>query len=378
MRIAIQAADLDYHRIDGTRVYILNLLKFFGALAPKDEFLIYHRSDFNPALRPPVFPNYQIKKAKFPFLWTQTRFALEVFNDNPDVLWMPMHNFPLLRRKKMKTVVTIHDLAFKFFPSYFPRKDLRKINYLTDWAVKRADKIIAVSQSTKNDILKVYPEISEEKIKIIYHGFDEKLFQKETKKEKSDYFFSKFNLLVGGQNSKFILYVGAIQPRKNLKTLIQAFEIYKRKNTFSSDLKLVLAGEKAWLWEETLDLLEKSPFRADIVFWERPDFEEVAFLYRYARVFVFPSLYEGFGIPILEAFAAETPVIAADNSSLREAGGEAAKYFLASDARDLAEKIEKVLENENIRATMIAKGKEQARRFSWEKCARETLEYLKS
>ncbi|KKQ43642.1 MAG: hypothetical protein US63_C0048G0001, partial [Candidatus Moranbacteria bacterium GW2011_GWC2_37_8] len=106
MKIAIHAADLDSDRIDGTRVYMINMLKNFGKLSVEDSFCIYHKSDFNPRLTPPNFANYAIKKIPFPFFWTQLRFAWEIFRDNPDVVWMPMHNAPAFRRKKIKVVIT--------------------------------------------------------------------------------------------------------------------------------------------------------------------------------------------------------------------------------------------------------------------------------
>ena len=144
MRIAINAADLDHQRIDGTRIYIWNMLKNFGPDADdRDQFLIYHKSEFNPELAFPIFENYKIKKLPFPFWWTQTRFGWEIFREKPDVLWMPMHSLPYLRSKKTKTVVTIHDLAFKIFAQFFPKKDLRRLNWFTDYAVRHADKLIA-------------------------------------------------------------------------------------------------------------------------------------------------------------------------------------------------------------------------------------------
>ena len=371
MKIAIQAADLDNKRIDGTRVYLLNVLKFLGEISSEDEFLIYHRKEFNRKLAPADFPNYAIKQKDFPFLWTQIRFALELWRDNPDVLWMPMHNMPLIRRKKMKTVVTIHDLAFKLFPESFPAKDLRSINFLTDNAVKNVDKIIAISQSTKKDILKFYPEVGEEKIKVIHHGFDAVLFQKNISEQESGKVLGNYNL----KAKSYLLYVGAIQPRKNLEVLIKAFEIYKKNN---KNIKLVLAGSKAWLWEGIFERIEKSEFRKDIIETGRVGFNELAALYQNASVFIFPPKYEGFGIPILEAFASGVPVISAKNSSLEEVGGTAAEYFQTEDAEELAEKMKKVAGDEVLRKEMIKKGAERAAHFSWEKCARETLEYLKS
>jgi len=372
MKIAIQAADLDNKRIDGTRVYLLSILRHLGKISTEDEFIIYHKNKFNPELTPPDFPNYEIKKLKFFKLWTQTKFALGIWRDKVDVLWMPMHNLPILRRKNLKTVVTIHDLAFKQFPETFPKKDLFQLNFLTDLAVKHSDKIIAISESTKRDILKFYPKIKEEKIKVIYHGFDAGLFENNFSIEDIRRVLRKHNLKV----KKYLLYVGAIQPRKNLETLIKAFEIFKSRN--DSDLKLVLVGGKAWNWEPTIDAIEKSPQREDIIATGSVPFEELAIIFQNAKIFVFPSCYEGFGIPILEAFAAGVPVISADNSSLTEVGGEAAKYFNCNDCGELAEKIEKVLSSIDLQSDLVQKGKKQLAKFSWEKCARETLDFIKN
>jgi len=369
MKIAIQASDLDHARIDGTRVYILNLLKHFGKIDSTDNFLIYHKNTFNPELVPPEFPNYQIiQKNGWPF-WTQTRFAFEIFKAKPDILWMPMQALPLLRRKNLKTVVTIHDLAFKIFPKHFPKNDLRRLNFLTDLAIRKSDKIIAVSHSTKNDILKFYPEINEEKIKVIYHGFDAELFAKNISPEKNKEILSRYAL----RASRYVIFVGAIQPRKNLIELIKAFEIFKQNS--GSDTKLVLAGEKAWMWQETENLASQSPYNEDIIITGKLKFEDLSILLANAGVYVLPSLYEGFGMPILEAFAAKVPAILAQNSSLPEVGGEAVLYF--QNQTELAEMIEMVLENEDLRMCMIKKGEEQLKKFSWEKCAQETLEFIK-
>ncbi|PJA87527.1 MAG: hypothetical protein CO140_03860, partial [Candidatus Moranbacteria bacterium CG_4_9_14_3_um_filter_40_7] len=145
MKIAIQTADLDSSRIDGTRVYIQNLLKHFGHISPADDFWLYHRSDFNPELAPPIFPNYRVIQKAWPFFWTQVRFAFEIWRDQPDVLWMPIQALPVFRRKKLKTIITIHDLAFKYFPKDFKIKDFYKIDYFSDYAIRHSDKIIAIS-----------------------------------------------------------------------------------------------------------------------------------------------------------------------------------------------------------------------------------------
>jgi glycosyltransferase involved in cell wall biosynthesis len=369
MKIAIHAADLDHDRIDGIRVYLLHMLKNFALIDRKDTFNVYHQDDFNPRLAPPKFANYLIKKLPFPFFWTQTRFAWQLFFDKADVLWMPVHNVPIFRRKKLKIVVTIHDLAFKIFPQYFPKGDLIKLNRLSDLAIENADQIIAVSQATKNDILRFYPQITEERVTVIHHGFDGSIFSKKVSQAESTPILSKFKI----QNSKFILYVGAIQPRKNLGVLIEAFEKTKAKNP---QLKLVIAGAPAWQYECTLEKIAQSQFRDDIVITGTLPFDQIGVLYQNALAFVFPSLYEGFGIPVLEAMASGAPVILANNSSLPEVAGDNALYFDTKDCNDLARCLEDLITNKELRETMIEKGRKHVLEFSWEKCAQLTLDVI--
>ncbi|HLN18815.1 MAG TPA: glycosyltransferase family 1 protein [Patescibacteria group bacterium] len=372
MKIAIQAADLDAARIDGTRVYIAQCLKYFGKLDPASQFLVYHKGEFNPELAPPDLPNYAIIKKHLPYFWTQTRFAGHLLKSKPDVLWMPMHNIPVFRHPGMKTVVTIHDLAWKYFPETFTKKDLFKINLLTWLAVHLSDKIITVSESSKKDILKFYPKVKSENIKVVYHGFDAQVYDQERNLEIEEEIKKKYTV-----TGDYILYIGAIQPRKNLETLVEAFEKVKNLKASPKELKLVLVGEHAWLSESLFKKIEKSQYKSDIIAPGRISFSDIGHLLRGAKAFIFPSLYEGFGIPVLEAMASRVPVICANNSSLPEVGGDAAIYFDDKNSHDLSEKIQKILTDENLQKSQIAKGLEQIKKFSWEKCAKETLEYLK-
>ena len=255
MRIAINAADLDHRRIDGTRIYIQNILKNFGSASRdrRDHFLIYHENEFNPELAFPVFDSYSIKKLPFPYFWTQTRFAFEMWRTKPDVLWMPMHSLPCLRSKKTKTVVTVHDLAFKFFPKYFPRRDLRRLNFFTDYAARNADRLIAVSESTKSDLLKIYPFMREEKIKVIYHGYDKDLFNTPISPGKIQKNKIKYQI----PYSKYFVFLGAIQPRKNIGTLIDAFSMVRKDKRYQ-DLGLVIAGELGWMYDDVMKKIGKS------------------------------------------------------------------------------------------------------------------------
>jgi len=370
MRITINAADLDHPRIDGTRIYIQNLLKNFGLQDKEDRFLIYHKNNFNPQLSFPKFENYEIIKKPFPFWWTQTRFAWEMLRDAPDILFMPMHSLPLFRSKKIKTVITIHDLAFKFFPDHFPKKDLRRLNFFTNYAVKNSDKIIAISNSTKNDLLKIYPKINADKIRVIYHGYDKDLFHENISREKIEKIKKRYMLHV----LRYILFVGTIQPRKNIETLLEAFEILRKKQEYK-DLGLVIAGSPGWMAENIVEKIKKTP---GAIMTGKFETEDLPALIAGAEVFVLPSLYEGFGLPVLEAMACGTPVAVADNSSLGEVIGDAGVLFDPYSSEKIAGALMDIFENEKLRNALREKGLERVKKFSWEKCAQETLNFLRS
>ena len=369
MRLAIQASDLDHSRIDGTRVYLKELLKRFGVLSPETEFSLYHKRSFNLLLAPPAFQNYHETSLSFPYAWMQTRFALELFHARPDKLFLPIQAAPVFMPRGIEVITTIHDLAFRRYPETFPRTHLWKLNFMLETAVRRADKLIAVSESTKRDLLEFFPTLPEARIKVIHHGFDSEFFGSRISEDELRLTLTSYSLLPG----KYILYVGALQPRKNLVRLIQAFEMMKKH---VPEAKLVLAGEEAWLAQDIINIWERTPSRDDIVLPGRVSFEDLRILYQGARLFAFPSLYEGFGIPLLEAFASGVPVLTADNSSLPEVAGEAALYCQANDVADIATKLEQLWQDDVLRADLTAKGTERLRQFSWDKCAEETLEYI--
>lgn len=371
MKIAIHCSELNQKRVDGTRVYLASLLNHFSQLNPEDDFLLYHKGKFNLKLKPLKAKNYAFKKLNsFPF-WTQTKFAWEVFKDKPDVLWMPVHNLPFLQRKSMKTFVTAHDLAFKLFPETFSKKDLLKLNLLADYSFQKTDKIIAVSQATKNDLLRFYPKIKEENVRVIYHGVDLGFWQAELDESEVKTVLNQYNLKKGS----YIISVGAIQPRKNLFLLIEVFE--KIKHNFP-DLKLVLAGGYGWLFEGILKRVKESNFSSDIILTNSISFELMRILLRNAKVAVYPSLYEGFGIPVLESMASGVPTVCARNSSFIEIGGEAAIFFETNSSEECQEKVEKILLNKVLQEELSKKGLQRVENFSWEKCAKETLDFLKT
>lgn len=366
MRIAVQASDLDHARIDGTRVYLKELLKRFGNLAPEQDFLLYHKNTFNPLLAPPQFSNYREESVASPFSWMQTRFAWEMFRTRPEKLFLPIQAAPFFLPSKTEVTATIHDLAFKKYPETFPRKDVMKLNLMLDAAVRQADKLIAVSHSTKADLLQYYPTLSADKITVVHHGFDQAFFAEKVSRDALEVMLQKQGLKPG----EYVLYVGALQPRKNLVRLIAAFEKAKE---MQPKMKLVLVGESAWLADGIHAAYEQSAFKSDIHLIGRVDFDELRTWYQGARLFAFPSLYEGFGLPILEAFASGVPVLTADNSSLPEVAGKAALYCQAEIVENIAEQLARLWGDTELQETLKKRAQEELERFSWEKCAQETL-----
>lgn len=366
MHIAIQASDLDHVRIDGTRVYVAELLKRFGTLSPETEFALYHKGSFNPALAPPKLANYTEVSLPFPYAWMQTRFAWEMFRVRPDRLFLPIQAAPIVVPCSIRVTATIHDLAFRRFPETFPSSHLWKLNFMLETAVRQADQLIAVSESTKRDLLEFFPAFDEKKIHVVHHGFDAQFFGARLSPQEISEKLKSYNL----QPATYCLYVGALQPRKNLIRLIEAFS--RAKETVP-EMQLVLAGEPAWLSEGIREAREASPYKNDIVLTGRVSFADLRALYQGARLFAFPSLYEGFGLPILEAFASGVPVLTADNSSLREVAGDGAVYVDATSSADIGEKLKALWTDETLRQSCIDRSVIELKRFSWDKTARETL-----
>lgn len=371
MEVAVQACDLDHGRVDGTRVYLAQLLRYFGRIAPETLFTLYHSAEWNPLLAPPESPNYQERRLPKRFAWMQTSFAQALFRDRPDKLFLPVQAAPLFLPRGLEVTVTIHDLAFKKFPGTFPWSDRLRLELMLRAATRRADKVIAISEATRRDLLAYCPWLIPEKIRVIHHGFDREFFTEPFEPGELSRRLAAFSL----HSREYLLFVGALQPRKNLIRLVRTFERLRER---MPGLKLVLSGERAWLSDPILRAVEKSPARESIVLTGKVSFETLRDLYRGARAFVFPSLYEGFGLPLLEAFAARVPVVTADNSSLREVAGDGALYCDAEDERSLYDALMLLLNNPAVERELLENAERVLSGFSWSKTAEQTLEYILS
>ncbi|OXB04807.1 glycosyltransferase family 4 protein [Flavobacterium pectinovorum] len=247
-------------------------------------------------------------------------------------------------------VLTVYDMIHELFPQYFSDADKMATNKLL--LIEKATKIIAVSQNTKNDILRLYPHIEEEKIEVVYHGTSINVNE---------------NIAVD-LPSNYILFVGSRADYKNFIFLADAIKELLKKN---SNLYLVCAGGGNFNKAEN-DLIKEIGLENQII---QKDFEEeeLGSFYKNAKCFVFPSLYEGFGIPVLEAMACGCPVVLGNHSSFPEVAGNAGVYFDVNSKEDLKNKINDLLENDALRANFAVKGLEQSKKFNWENAALQCL-----
>ena len=266
-------------------------------------------------------------------------------------------------------MVTIHDLGYLHFPRAHRLLDRLYLDLSTRFNARAAAHIIADSQATKRDLVERYG-VEPSKISVIYPGYDEEAFQPVREREAIEAVKARYGIA-----GDYILFVGTIQPRKNLVRLMEAFSLLKRQ---AADLQLVIAGKKGWLYEAIFRRVEELGLEGQVVFTGYVAEEGLPALFSGARLFVFPSLYEGFGLPVLEAMACGTPVVCSNASSLPEVAGDAALLFDPLDVEGMAAAMGRVLGDERLRAELIERGLQRARGFSWEKCARETLAVLES
>ncbi len=364
MIIGIDASRANILLKTGTEYYCSEIIKWLSKIDQKNQYILYSPSPLKGDLAN-LGSNFQNKVIKFPKFWTLIRLSLEMLKSPPDVLFIPAHVLPLIHPKN--SVVTIHDVAFCYFPELYDNLARKYLEWSTKFALKHAKRIIAVSQNTKKDLIKLY-KADPLKISVVYNGYN-KLFN--SFRPEQAYLNSlkqRFNL-----NKPFILFVGRIERRKNVGNIVKAFNYLKNEGL---DFKLVLAGKHGFGASEILKQIEESDFKDDIILPGYISMEDYLYLMHEARVFVFPSLYEGFGIPVLEAMASGTPVVCSNRNPFTEIGKDAALYIDPLKPEEIAKAILRIIADSNLRNNLIIKGKERAKEFSWEKCAKETLKIL--
>lgn len=308
-------------------------------------------------------------------LWTQWRLPLDLYlhKPRPDVFFSPSHYAP--RFSPVPSVVSVMDMSYYHYPELFNNTDLYQLKNWTKYSVKKAKRVITISKSSKFDIIKLYG-IDEKLVHVVYPGIKSNIDLEPHVYPMSE-LRSKYQI-----DKNYILFVGTLQPRKNVEKLIEAFSDLKKqaksqKNSkIPKDLQLVIVGKKGWLYEPILEAPKRYEVEESVKFLDFIPNEDLPLLYKNALCYVLPSLYEGFGLPILEAMKNDCPVITSKVSSMPEAGGDAALYVNPDNTGDIADKILTLITNDKLRHDLIVKGRKQVSKFSWENAGKETLQIL--
>ncbi len=356
--------------------YSRTLIRGLATHYPNDEYFLYSpgtvenpRLDFLTKL-----PHVRIVGPKGLYsgplksLWRSLGICGDIKRDQIELFHGLSNELPFgLSRVHVAKMVTIHDLIFKRFPHYYPTFDRRIYDFKSRYACRTADIIIAVSEQTKSDIIEYYG-IAPEKVKVAYQSCDPSFSRAIAESEKSDV-RSRYNL-----PTQFVLYVGSIEERKNLLGLVEAISLLRK----SHDLFLVAIGRGSYYLEKVRQAVNSSgmndriQIRADIAFADFPA------IYQMAQAFVYPSHFEGFGIPVIEALWSKTPVITSRGGCFAEAAGPGSVYVSPDNSEEIASAIAKVLGDSNLRARMIGSGYSHVQKFREENTTGQVMALYRS
>jgi glycosyltransferase involved in cell wall biosynthesis len=432
MLIGIDASRANREHKSGTEWYSYYLIRWLAKLDSKNQYVLYtdkplrgglvdlttaqHVCDLNipeskvefnkdgeQILKSP-YNNFKAKVLKWPFIffWTQGRLSLEMLLKRVDILFIPAHTLPIIHPKK--SIVTIHDIGFErdrflyerepmgpeykigrriidFFVKLFTlgKYGANTLDYLSwsaKYALKHAKKIIAVSNFSKNEILGVYGTEKNKvalnnKIKVIYNGFNKFLYKKIEDKNEIKEVLGKY-----GISAPYILYIGRLEKKKNTPALIEAFAMMRERNK-NIKHKLVLVGDASFGYDEVNYMVEEFLLDDDVIMPGWIEEIDMPYIYSAATAFIFPSFYEGFGIPLLQAMACEVPILASQAASIPEVVRDAAILFEPHNTQAMSESLGKIITDNGLRERLIIRGRERVKNFSWEKCAQETLNEIR-
>lgn len=382
MRIGIDYSAAIVRDRTGVGNYCFQLVDSLLKIDKENSFLLYpfFYNHFYPDFKNVEIPhigNFKVAFKKLPLpvklmhkIWFDMKSSAlkEYMLGNVDVVHSTTFCAPKLKGKRKRLVVTIYDLTVLTHPECHTAENIRVCTKGINDTVKYADEIIAISEYTKQDILNIL-KVPEERVTVTHLAADS-TYRQIKESETLERVRRVYKL-----PEKFVLFIGSLEPRKNIRTLIYAYA--RLPERFRKEFPLVIAGAKGWLNSDISQVVRDLHLEGKVLFPGFIDKEDISAIYSLATVFVYPSLYEGFGLPILEAMACATPVITSNTSSMPEVAGDAAKLICPNDVDGLTAALEDILDNEALRDEMRAKGLKRATNFSWDKCAKETIAVYK-
>lgn len=398
MKIGIDASRANAQQKTGVEAYAFHLIQALKKSIPADvRVILYSREPLVGELAE-LPENWESKVLRWPpkKFWTQIRLSVEMALHAPDVLFIPAHVFPIIHPEK--TVMTVHDVAAVRFPNTYTRFERWYSVYTAKRAVESLWRVIVPSAFTRDELVslcrhesrRTFQSVSNDPhlhrsitvvsdevkkilshVKVVPHGYDRETFYATLKEKKEEIERVKH---LYGITKPYILTIGRLEEKKNTWRIVKAFDQLRKISP--GEVQLVLAGKPGVGHKKVTSAIYESQFQEDIIKTGWVEDAHIPFLLAGAELFVFPSLYEGFGLPVLEAMGVGIPVIASRENSLEEVGGHALVYVDAFHVHELAKKMMRLLMQKELQQKMIEKGYIQAARFSWKSCADQTARIL--
>jgi glycosyltransferase involved in cell wall biosynthesis len=368
MVIGIDASRYGHAEATGVEWYSYHLLNELIPMLGRDhnsEVRLYSPQDFKPAVELP----FNVKKRIIPAkrLWTVLRLSLELLLHPVDRLFVPSHTLPIVLPKK--SIITIHDVAFAKMKESYDEFQYRLLMHSTKRAVKKAWRIIVPSEATKKDLIDLF-KCREKKIVVIPHGAPTPPKLRHWSTAEKSHLLNRFGLK---DNDLFVFYVGRLETKKNLSRLVEGFARLLKE---FPDWKLVMAGKRGVGFEKIWKTVEAMGLEKSVIMPGYVTEREKMFLMDKCRVFAFPSLYEGFGLPVLEGFAHRRPVLTSKVSSMPEVAGNAAFLVNPEKVEEIGVGLKRLASDGMLVSQLILKGEARLAQYSWEKAAKETFEVL--
>lgn len=400
MIIGIDASRANLKHKTGTEWYSFYLIKNLAKIDKENKYVLY--LDREPSLELikaiEVNSNFTTKVLTWPFrsFWTLGRLSIEMIFNRPNILFVPAHGLPLFFPRQ--SVNTVHDLAFLRNKSIYRSDDIKtsfnffksiinffvkvftlgkyratSLDYLywsTNYSLKKSRRIISVSNFTKKEIETFYPKTKMSKLRVIHNGYNSDIYKQINDESKINEVLAKYDL-----HKPFFLYVGRLEKKKNTQILIEALALL-RENYPEVEEKLLLIGDAGFGYDEVKFIIEEHNLGRDVVMPGWIEEEDMPYIFNAATAFLFPSKYEGFGIPVLQSMACGIPSALSNIEVLREVADDAVIYFDHKSSCSVAVAMKSLASEDSLRAELIIKGLKRVENFDFEKCARKTLEVL--